>query len=269
MYGIPWMQCRTRRILATMNRTKTLHLLTAACCTLMFGTAAAQVTFVNAPDTVVGYLDVPEDDELSEHLDVQNTSGDTLVLMLTRLYVDTVSPYNYPYSFGAEGAYDRFCWGPLCYNYGSDNSSASANLLVTMAPGEVNNTLVADYYYNGVAGMSTLRYCLHGVEQDPEAGSCHDVTFQVDQNLSVATSESLLPELTCTGPNQWSYHLLTAERGALEVHDLMGRLVWRQQLLSPAGTVALPASEWKSGQYVLSLEAAGVRTTNRVFITGR
>lgn len=252
-----------------MNRTKTLRLLTAGLFTLIFGAASAQVTFVNAPDTVIGYLDVPEDDELSEHLDVQNTSEDTLVLMLTRLYVDTVSPYNYPYAFGAEGAYDRFCWGPLCYNFGSDNSSMSTNLLVTMAPGEVNSTLVVDYYYNNVPGMSTLRYCLHQVGVEPEAGSCHDVTFRVDQNLSVPTPLPA-PELTCTGINRWAYHLPFASRGTFSVYDLQGRLVWSQALASPMGTVELPATAWKSGQYILALEGtAGERTTTTAFISAR
>lgn len=269
MYGIPWMQGRTRRILATMNTTKTLRLLTAGCFMLLIGAASAQVTFVDAPDTIVGYLDVPEDDELSEHLDVQNNSEDTLMLMLTRLYVDTVSPYNYPYQFGSEGAYDRFCWGPLCYNFGSDNSSSSENLLVTLAPGEVNTTLVTDYYYNGVAGMSTLRYCLHAVDQGPEDGSCHDVTFRVDQNLSVATAQPL-PELTCTAPNQWAYHLTASESGTFRVFDLMGRMVWSQPLVRPTGTVTLPAAAWSPGRYVLSLEgASGARTTANVFISAR
>ena len=250
-----------------MNRTKSAFFSAATLFAMGSALAQAPVTFIEPVDTVVAYLDVPEDDELSIHLDVQNTSEDTLILMATRLFVDTVSPYNYPWMFGAEGAYDRFCWGPLCYNFGTDQSSTNASLLVTMEPGEVNTTLVTDYYHAGVVGTSTLRYCIHEVEQDPEAGSCHDITFRVEQALEVPefTAELALNRLD---EQRWAFDLAGASVGAFRVVDVQGRVVFEQALNAPSGQIQLPMLGWPAATYIVVLETPGARATESVFFRG-
>ena len=226
--------------------------------------------FIEPVDTVFGYLDVPADNELSVHLDVQNASENTLVLMATRLYVDTVSPYNYPYATGAEGAYDRFCWGPLCYNYGTDaSSSTNAALLVTLAPGAINTSLVTDYYHNGVVGTSTLRYCLHEVGQAPESGSCHDMTFVIGQALSVEQLVEL-PSLNRVAEGLWNYDLAGAGAATFQLMDLMGRVVFEQSLNAPSGQITLPSTTLPTATYVVVLSLPnGARTTESVFFRGR
>ncbi len=250
-----------------MNRTKSAILSAAALFALGSALAQSPVTFIEPADTVVGYLDVPEDDELSIHLDVQNTSEDTLLLMATRLYIDTVSPYNYPWVFSNEGAYDRFCWGPLCYNFGTDQSSTNASLLVTLEPGEINTTLVTDYYHAGIVGTSTLRYCLHEVGQDPEAGSCHDLTFQIEQalNVSEATPELALNRLD---EQRWSFDLAGASAGTLRVMDLQGRVVFEQSVNAPSGQIHLPTHRWPAASYIVALETQRTRITEAVFFRG-
>ena len=251
-----------------MNRTKSAIL--SAVALLAVGSALAQspVTFIEPADTVVGYLDVPEDDELSIHLDAQNTSEDTLILMATRMYVDTVSPYNYPWVFGNEGAYDRFCWGPLCYNFGTDQSSSSnESLLVTMAPGEINTTLVTDYYHAGIVGISTLRYCLHEVGQDPETGSCHDLTFRIEQALDV---QEVAAEPTFSRMNEqtWAFDLAGATSGTFRVVDLQGRTVFEQALNAPSGQIQLPTDRFPTAPYIVSIETERARHTESVFFRG-
>lgn len=250
-----------------MNRTKSAIFLATTLFALGSALAQSPVTFIEPADTVVGYLDVPEDDELSIHLDVQNTSEDTLILVATRLYVDTVSPYNYPWVFNNEGAYDRFCWGPLCYNYGTDQSSTSASLLVTMSPGEINTTLVTDYYHAGIVGISTLRYCLHEVDQDPEAGSCHDLTFRIEQALNVS---EVKPELALNRVDEqrWSFDLAGASTGTLRVMDLQGRVVFEHALNAPSGQIQLPTHRWPAASYIVALETPSARTTEAVFFRG-
>lgn len=253
-----------------MNRTKSASFLAAAllACGSSFGQNA--VTFLAPVDTLVGYTDVPADDELSLHLDVENTGEDTLVLMATRLFVDTVSPFNYPYATGAVGAYDRFCWGPLCYNFGTDASSTTnPALLVTLAPGEVNTTLVTDYYYNGVLGTSTLRYCLHEVGQAPEAGACHDVTYQVESALAVSEA-SAVPTLQRVADDRWQYAFADASHGLVRVVDLMGREVHQQLLAAPSGQIQFPTATLPAATYVVVLESAsGLRTTEATYFRGR
>jgi hypothetical protein len=250
-----------------MNRTKSAILSAATLFALGSASAQSPVTFIEPADTVVGYLDVPEDDELSIHLDVQNTSEDTLLLMATRMYIDTVSPYNYPWVFNEAGAYDRFCWGPLCYNFGTDQSSTNASLLVTMEPGEVNTTLVTDYYHAGIVGMSTLRYCLHEVGQDPVAGSCHDITFRIEQALDLQ-EVVLEPTLSRLSELTWRFDLAGASSGTFRVVDLQGRTVFEQAVNAPSGQIQLPADRFPAAPYIIAIETPSERRTESVFLRG-
>lgn len=252
-----------------MNRTKSASLCSVA---LLFTTIALSqsgLVFVNPVDTVVGYTDVLEDSELSVHFDVQNTGEDTLVLMATRLFVDTVSPFNLPYVTNGEGAYERFCWGPLCYNYGTTSSSQNAAMLVTMLPGAIDSSLVADYYYNGVLGTTTMRYCLHGVGEEPESGACHDLTFTVEGALSVPVVEA---EATIRRLSEaiWQFDLQRASKGTFRVLDLQGRVVHEVVLNVSSGQIQLPQASWPEGIYVVALDAPGFgRATETVYFNGR
>ena len=102
----------------------------------------AQATIVDAPDTIFVALDtLVEGGAVEAHWDIANDSEVALELMVTRMFLDTVSPFNYPYSSGEPGAFEpgafeRFCWGPTCFNYGTDSSPSNAAFLVTLQPGQ-------------------------------------------------------------------------------------------------------------------------------------
>ena len=59
----------------------------------------AQATIVDAPDTIFVALDtLVEGGAVEAHWDIANDSEVALELMVTRKFLDTVSPCNYPYS---------------------------------------------------------------------------------------------------------------------------------------------------------------------------
>jgi hypothetical protein len=251
-----------------MNRTKTFCLAILSLFAFAGTGAFGQITFINPVDTVVGYLDVPEDDELSIHWDAENTSEDTLVLMVTRIFVDTISPFNYPYVANGEGAYERFCWGPLCYNFGSNSSSINPAMLVTMPPGAIDTTLVTDYYHNGHAGISTLRYCLHGLNEDPESGTCFDITYRIEQAFSVPNLLQTVVMTRLTN-DRWSYDLGLENEGRFRLVDMQGRQVYSVNLRGVSGSFQVPLFELSTGAYIAVLEGgSGSRSSQTVFIHG-
>jgi len=251
-----------------MNRTKSASAFAVALLLTTCALSQNGLVFVNPVDTVVGYTDVPEDSELSVHLDVENTGEDTLILMATRLFVDTVSPFNLPYVTNGEGAYERFCWGPLCYNYGTTSSSQNAAMLVTLAPGAIDSSFVADYYFNGVLGTTTMRYCLHGVGEEPESGACHDLTFTVEGALSVP-SVNAQAAIRRLSEADWQYDMHRTATGTFRVLDLQGRVVHEVLLNASSGQIHLPHASWPAGIYVVALESEGFgRVTETVYFRG-
>ena len=97
--------------------------------TVGVNSAQGQATLVNAPDTVYMAIDTMGTSPAEVHWDVVNETEASMALMVSRFFVDTVSPFNYP--FGTDGntppmplpgSYERFCWGPTCFNYGQDSS---------------------------------------------------------------------------------------------------------------------------------------------------
>ena len=158
---------------------------------LLVGALSAQPTIIAPSDTIFAALDTLNElhsGEISLHWDVVNESNSEMTLMCTRNFIETVDPYNYPYvqslpESPVEGAYEKFCWGPLCYNYGTDASSTNSSLLVNLPAGATDTTFIAYYYPNNVLGTTTIEYCFHPVD-DVAAGSCHQITYVSHCNSS-------------------------------------------------------------------------------------
>ena len=105
-----------------MMKVKSILFAVAMTAGLLAGTVIAQPTLVDPIEVFEGSLSDPENAEIAIHWDVTNLTEDTLQLKVTRNISQLVSPYNLPYDQDNEGAYDRFCWGPLCYPYGTFSS---------------------------------------------------------------------------------------------------------------------------------------------------
>ena len=144
--------------------------------------------------------EVPESGQLELAIGVTNETEFPMNVYVTRSFVDTVSPFNYPFTFGNEGAYERFCWGPPCFNFGTDASPTISAFLVSLGPGQSTDSFYANYVPNGITGESTFRYCFVPL-QSPTLSSCADLTFGVAPSVVIlgCTAESALnfdPEAT-------------------------------------------------------------------------
>jgi hypothetical protein len=198
---------------------------------------ADQTTLLADPDTMVA------GSTLELHVEVSNETDAAMSLYVTRAFVDTVSPFNYPYSFGVEGSYERFCWGPTCFNYGTDSSPLNAAFLVTLQPGQTTSTFRADFYPNGVVGESTLKYCFVPVS-DPPLQACQELTFGLLSPVAVPG---------CMDADAWNFNPdATEDDGSCVFADYsclgIGGVWWSDQ---PSGAV------WGGGAWTAGLPGTG------------
>ena len=247
----------------------------------MLGVSAAQA---QGP-TLIDPVSVVESDNLDSVMvaewRVTNATESVMTLNVQRNIIQTVDPFNLPYEIGAEGAYERFCWGGTCYPYGSSTSVSS--LALVMAPGDTTDLnftgspewLVSDYYPNGVAGATALEYCFSATEQGvPEV--CHTVLFCAGMEpgecvLSVGETVGL--QLGSLAPNPVvgiSALTYTAPAGGvMHILDLTGRTL-KSVVLSPGnGSVWIDGTEFAPGTYLYALETAGRIGQTRKFSVAR
>jgi hypothetical protein len=250
---------------------------------LLVGALSAQLTFIEPTDTIFAALDTLNElhsGEISLHWDVVNESNSEMTLMCTRNFIETVDPYNYPYVQSlpeaiVEGAYEKFCWGPLCYNYGTDASSQNSSLLVNLPAGATDTTFIAYYYPNNVVGTTTIEYCVHPID-DVEAGSCHQITY-VSQ--STAAIENNLDHLSASSiatvyPNPlegmgWlEYDIRIGDVGEVVFRDLAGKEIMRESGLVLSGKIAINSDKFTQGLCFCTLEIDGfvVKTERLVVI---
>ena len=145
-----------------------------------WNSVAGQFALVDAPTEATAIAGSEAADELTVGWGVTNTGAQTAFLMVTRTIESTVQPWNCPQQAGNAGAYERFCWGPICYPYCSGASSDSPANLVAIAPGDTNWTFVADYYPDEIIGTTSLSYCFHPLS-GVESGVCHTMSFTLEE----------------------------------------------------------------------------------------
>ena len=261
-----------RGIFAPMISNKTPLMLALALQGLAASVLLAQPTLVDPIEIFEGSLDDPENNEIALHWDVTNLTDDTLNLMVTRNIVQLVSPYNLPYTDGEPGAYDRFCWGPLCYPFGTFSSFQTSGYLVELLPNETDTTFIADYYPAGVAGVTAFEYCFHPVG-NVDAGTCQQVLFCLDaENCALDVHESALETTPIfpqpvTGISSFPYHLNGAAQAVLTIHNPSGQLVEQETLRAQHGIVYLDAADYSPGVYVLALTTeAGDRVVTQFLV---
>lgn len=233
----------------------------------------AQPTLVDPIEVFEGSLDDPENNEIAIHWDVTNLTSDTLNLMVTRSIVQLVSPYNLPYNETAEGAYDRFCWGPLCYPFGTTSSFETAGFLVELLPEETDTTFIADYYPAGVAGVTAFNYCFHPAG-NVDGGTCQMVLFCLDaENCALGIldsqqlqTESIFPQ-PITGISSFPYQLNGATSAQMRIVNVNGQLVEQTTLTNQQGVVYLNAQDYAPGIYVITLTTdEGLSVSDRFIV---
>ena len=251
---------------------------------LLVGALSAQLTIIAPSDTVFAALDTLNEfhsGEISLHWDVVNESNSEMTLMCTRSFIDTVSPYNYPYTQSlpealVEGAYEKFCWGPLCYNYGTDASSQNPSLLVTLPSGVTESTFIAYYYPHNVLGTTTIEYCFHPVD-DMAAGSCKSITYVIAataaikndlDNLGSSSIATVYPN-PLDGAGWLEYNIRIGATGDVVFRDLAGKEIMRERGLVLSGKIAINSDEFAQGIGFYTLEINGIAIRTERFVVVR
>lgn len=256
-----------------MNRTYIVSLLSGMMAFMTPQMIKGQATLIEPVEVFEGSLSDPENDEISLHWDVTNLTNDTLDLMVFRNIIQAVDVLNLPYEEGEPGAYDRFCWGPLCYPIGAVSSNTSENLLVTILPGGVDTTFICDYYPAGIAGVTALEYCFSPVDNF-NASVCHTVLFCLDaENCALGTTEEestiewghITPQ-PVRGLSTLSYELKSGQPGAVKIFNAAGQEVWSKTVNASRGLIYINGNDFSEGLYFLSLDIEGVEVQTQKFI---
>lgn len=223
----------------------------------------------------------PQDTVMVAEWYVTNASESAMTLYVERNVVQAVDPMNLPYEVGAPGAYERFCWGGTCYPYGSAQSVLP--LALTLEPMDTTGInafgaedwLIADYYPNGVAGVTALEYCFKATQQGVPA-VCHTVLFcaGTEPGACVLSVEEGQPiQFDALAPNPVvgrSVMTYTApEGGRFLILDLTGRVMKSVPLMPGQGMVWIDAQEFAPGVYLHAVETQGHIAKTRKFTVAR
>lgn len=227
--------------------------------------AHGQIELSGTVNTAVGSLSVPEDSELDVHWDVVNAGNSTLTLRAKRNVLQEVA-----------GSRNRFCWGPLCYEYNTNQSSSNPNLMITLGAGATESTFHGYYEHQGYAGETIIEYCFFD-HYYPEIQACHTVHFCIDNACIVGAKSFTAPsgQLTEVGPNPvnargvFSYSLQGSPASSEVVfYNLVGGVVKRIPLDEANGFVFIDAADFNNGIYFYSLELNGrAVSTKRLVIS--
>jgi len=256
-----------------MIRTKINYLLFGLFFLAAFS-AIAQPEITVETDTIFIDIDTLSIEEITTNWVVANNQFGTQELMCSRNFLDTVSPYNYPYVPGTEGSYEKFCWGPICYNYGADESSSNSGFLVNIPQNQVDSSFIAYFYPNGVIGTSTIEYCFHPVGNE-NIGSCETITYVVFSTSGVYEEIARESSLSTVYPNpiknigRIDYSIPSGTLGEIVARDITGKAVLRFSSLSLNGTVKVEASELAPGLYFTTLEINGNAITTKRFVVAK
>ncbi len=235
----------------------------------------SQLTIDNIVWQAEGSLSNPDDAEIETSWDVINATGETVRLRGARQIISVVSPFNLPYVAGNPGARDRFCWGEICFDYGTGQTPANNALLVTLEPGESTSTFKGLYEHMGVAGVSHFRYCFFDVD-DTSIEICHEALYCIDADCAVNVQEMKEPVLTNMGPNpvqgrasfSYDFASLTGERSVV-IYNMVGSIVRQFPINSAQGSVFISADEFDAGIYFYALMHNGVPVSTKKFVVSK
>lgn len=244
------------------------------------GTVIAQPEVVLEAATVYVYLDDPASEEISTHATVSNNQFGTIELMCSRVLTPVLAdPYNYPYVASTEdssvpGSYEKFCWGPICYNYGTDASNPNSGFTVDIPNGGTDTTFIAYFYPNGVTGTSIIEYCFHPVG-NTAVGTCVQITYIVEESASVGQTHTEVAEISSVYPNpiidkgSIDFVIPEGRTGEIIARDLTGKAVRRFSALNSEGRLIIDASDLSPGLYFTTLEIDGTATKTKRFVVAK
>ncbi len=213
---------------------------------------AQDLQLIDPSPLVTGDPSLAEDNTIAVYWDVSNAGSETYQVRCRREVISMV-----------DGARERFCWGPLCYDWGTEVSLGNGASLVTIASGESNSTFVGDYQHQGNPGTSVIRYCFFD-NNDPSVETCYEVTYCVDadvQNCVVSVEQIADVESKVQiSPNPLNrqgtiqYTLPAGSQNAkVIIYNMVGEVMSETVLSKNEGRTTIDASALANGVYFYAL----------------
>lgn len=207
---------------------------------LTLGSFAQDLTFPNWKDTVHGTSDDWTID--SHQMDVINTSGQSLTLMVEKNIVTSVGNTEY-----------YFCWGTACEGSADTLSSQS----VTIAAGDTNSSFINYCLIKSDAaneGVSKIEYCFF--ESGGSVNVCVDQYFDVAHVSSVQDVKIAKEEFKIIPGNGLMTILIENhfDDFDIQLYDMSGRLVVQQKAVS-TNSALISTQGLDSGSYIVKLSS--------------
>ena len=183
---------------------------------------------------------VDADTELITEIAVQNTSENTIDIMVSREVVS-----------GLQGTQNLFCW-TACYGPSTSVSTSP----ITFAPGELDeNRFAVHYLPNENLGSVTIKYCAY-VENNPLDSACVNVTFNattisVDDFTANGFSE-FYPNPTSKSANI-QYSLSSDLAAEIILTDMLGNKVVSKEIIERNGILDFDLSSVNPGLYFANI----------------
>ena len=214
---------------------------------ILFILVLGQISFAVAQSLVVTgdtYFTGNLIDQIVNHLDVKNTSANTITVECQKT--------NLTLPLGGAGAASYYCFAGNCYSASSTIPSSSADLLPGQQFSFANSDADAHSgYYDtyGAAGIAEVQYCFYDVN-NPSDQTCVTITYECSSATGVNDFNELtkISEFYPNPANGLTYFTFNGTKAQLKIIDILGNEIKVLQLEQP-GVKKIDLTDMSKGVY--------------------
>lgn len=184
----------------------------------------------------------PQSTELIGNVHVKNISNNSVQVSCTKWYLYIVP-----------GSSNTFCWANNCYP-----PTTFTSPMKLIAPQETVTDFSGDYYPEGNAGISYIRYTFNVYHGDSAW-----IVIKYDATGSGINSNTI-SKLSKPFPNPANsvvnipYQISSSQKGSIEIYDMTGKLKASITLPPQKNMVSVPIDTYKNGIYFIQLKVNGI-----------
>lgn len=183
----------------------------------------------------------PQSSSLIGYVHVKNISNNSVQVSCTKWYLYVVP-----------GSNNTFCWANNCY---PPTTFTSPNKLI--ASQETVTDFSGDYYPNGNAGISYIRYTFNVYHGDSAwIVIKFDATGQGINSNSIAKLSKPYPNPANSNINV-PVSIKSNQNGIIEVYDILGKLITTVVAPAKNSNVNIPLVDFNNGIYFIQLNVNG------------
>ena len=168
-------------------------------------------------------------------------------------------------------SHNAFCWGGFCY----DTATNISALTQVVPPGDTvnsrNNPFSGDYYPNGHAGNTLIKYTVYDMKRSWDTASFY-ILYEATPTSTPQLSggqinfSALYPNPASTNAN-FNYSLTNGVTSAnLKIFNLLGECIQTMQLNGSKNKASINVQAVPSGVYICEIVASGCQPTYQKMI---